>query len=519
MSTPKLAQIEIFSHGVRISKVSPEIDHIIREFCHTFIQYKLEKVNGRWVKKQDKIYGYINKVDRTLLFHRNQFHDFVNRCKLSGYDMERFDLIEYEIEPGVDTYIKMKPEFTLREKQVPAANWLREDNRIRTAELQTGFGKSFLYCNEVAASGKRGGLVVLPRYIDKWYGDFGKYYDIEPQDILLIKSGKTLMDAMLLIRDGRLPDFKVAMFSLSTINKFIEHFESSDAETYMYPFTPFEFMQLLGIHVLGFDEVHQCALQVFTTIIHFHVPKQVYLSATLVSDDDFTLQMYNVAFPNGERFRTVDYNRYIDVVAIEYGIREPRKIRCSYRGKEYNHAAFEDSLRRNGKLFKQYLNLIWSIVKHDFLTMRTPGMKMLIFAAKKETCDAIVGHIKRKLGDNPANLRVSKYVAEDAYEVLLESDITASTLGSSGTAVDIPDLVKVLMTNNLAAIAANIQAVGRLRELKKWPDVKLEFFYLYCRDIPKHVEYHRKKIGDLKGRVRSHRTLVSPVTLDVNLPA
>lgn len=89
-------------------------------------------------------------------------------------------------------------------------------------------------------------------------------------------------------------------------------------------------------------------------------------------------------------------------------------------------------------------------------------------------------------------MTVSKYVAEDDYSVLVDSDITASTLGSSGTADDIDGLVVVLMTTNIQAIAANQQAVGRLRKIKleerpTWTNVPLKFLYTFCGIFPNRL--------------------------------
>ena len=520
----KLAVIEKFSHGVRISNVSPALNNCINEFCKTMAHYRLERnQQGYWVQNLFKVYGVINKINRTILFHRNMYDDLWFRISKLGYTEADFDIREYEVEPGPDIDLAVYSTYVARDNQIPILEYLKEPVDHRTLEVQTGVGKSLLSCMGISADGGRGGFVMLPRYLDKWLADVGRYFDVTSEDILVIKSAKDIMNAMLHAQQGTLTDFKVVLFSLSTLDIWLKLYESIGPDTYPYPMTPQEFMPALGIRTLVFDEVHQSAHQVFNCIIHFHTPKQVYLSATLKSDDTFIMKMYDVAFPRDKRYKTPEWDKYIDVVAVEYGIADARKIRTSYRRKEYSHAAFEDSIRRNRKLYKQYLNLIWSIVKADYLSIYKPGMKMLIFASKKETCEAIVAHIKKMLAKSPyAHLTVSKYVAEDEYAVLMESDVTASTLGSSGTAVDINGLVVVLMTTNIQAIAANHQAVGRLRKIKPgqfsgWPEnVPLRFLYTFCRDIPKQVDYHMKKVRDLDGIVKSHTTIMSPVVLDVN---
>lgn len=516
----KLAVIEKFSHGVRLSKVSPLLTPCVNEFCKQMAHYRLEKTpKGNWESTLFKIYGVINKLNRSVLFHRNMWDDLWERLQRHGYNEDNFEIREYIVESGPDINLEMEDWFIPREDQTPILSYLKEPVDSRTLEVQTGKGKSALACHGIVDDGGRGGFVVLPRYIDKWMADIGKYLKVKADDILLINTAKALGQVMVHAQQGTLGDFKIVLFSLTTLDIWIKLYESVDADTYPYPFAPQEFMQMLGMRNLVFDEVHQSAHQVFNCIIHFHVAKQIYLSATLKSDDPFIMRMYNVAFPIVDRYKTPEWDRYIDVAAIEYGIVDANKIKTSYRRREYSHAAFEDSLRRNRKLYKQYMELIWTSVFADYLQIRQPGMKMLIFCAKVETCEAVVAFIKRRLFKVGAgDLTVSKYVAEDEYSVLLDSDITVSTLGSSGTAVDIPDLITVLMTTNISAIAANHQAVGRLRKILKpeWAHIPLRFFYLYCRDIPKQVEYHQKKLRDLDGIVKSHINLVSSITLDAN---
>merc|ERR1712098_430540 len=111
----------------------------------------------------------------------------------------------------------------------------------------------------------------------------------------------------------------------------------------------------------------------------------------------------------------------------------------------------------------------------------------------------IADHLAKR---NPT-LEVARYISEDDYEVLMESDISASTALSAGTGVDIPGLRYSLMTTNINSSQANIQIVGRLRRLKDWPDVEPDFMYILARNLPKHMEYHEKKKKLLRPRVKS----------------
>jgi len=93
---------------------------------------------------------------------------------------------------------------------------------------------------------------------------------------------------------------------------------------------------------------------------------------------------------------------------------------------------------------------------------------------------------------------VKRYVEDDPYDNLMKPDIRVSTLQSAGTAVDIPNLATTVMTTAVSSSQANIQGLGRLREMK---DGRVpEFVYFACVDIKKHMEYHEKKREMLKDR-------------------
>ena len=79
---------------------------------------------------------------------------------------------------------------------------------------------------------------------------------------------------------------------------------------------------------------------------------------------------------------------------------------------------------------------------------------------------------------------------DDPYENAIEADIRVSTVLSGGTAIDIPNLRTALMTNSIQSPVSNLQALGRLRQLK---DRDVTFSYMVNFHIPKQVDYHNRK--------------------------
>jgi superfamily II DNA or RNA helicase len=112
--------------------------------------------------------------------------------------------------------------------------------------------------------------------------------------------------------------------------------------------------------------------------------------------------------------------------------------------------------------------------------------KLVVFCASIDMCTEYTKHLKEEFPD----LDVRRYVEDDPYENVIEADIRVTTIQSGGTAIDIPNLRVAIMSVSVDSPVSNLQALGRLRELK---DRDVKFYYLYCLQIPKQVGYHRNR--------------------------
>jgi superfamily II DNA or RNA helicase len=265
---------------------------------------------------------------------------------------------------------------------------------------------------------------------------------------------------------------------------------------------PERMYEVLGVGVRIVDEVHQHFHVNFKMDLYTHLPKGLYLSATLESDDTFTERMYKLAYPMNTRINSGAFHKYAEVTAIEYSLQYADKVKCSRNG-SYNHIVYEEWLMKKKQALANYLEMIGNIVETDYVKKRVDKQKMLIFAASVEMCRIIAEYLKKRF----PKFTIGKYTSEDKYETLMTNDISVSTIGSSGTAVDIPDLITCLMTTGVVERKANLQALGRLRDLKHYPNQKVHFLYLVCTDIRKQREYHQKKLELFKPRVLVHRTM------------
>ncbi|WP_321936261.1 hypothetical protein [Paraburkholderia sp. J8-2] len=122
-----------------------------------------------------------------------------------------------------------------------------------------------------------------------------------------------------------------------------------------------------------------------------------------------------------------------------------------------------------------------------------------VFCASIDFCTLLANWLSEHYRD----LRVERYVGSlnDPYENLITPDISVSTHGSAGTAVDIPQLTAVIMSQSMRSSPGSVQNLGRLRKL---PDGRRpSYTFLVCEDIPKHIEYHEHRQKLLDGRVKS----------------
>jgi hypothetical protein len=161
--------------------------------------------------------------------------------------------------------------------------------------------------------------------------------------------------------------------------------------------------------------------------------------------------------------------------------------------------------KREKGMLNNYLKLITDVLKMGhFRNGYQFGDRCLIYCAGIEMCTIVTEHLRKLY----PHLKINRYVEEDPYENLMESDITVSTLLSAGTAVDIPMLTTVILTTAVSSSPSNLQGFGRLRELKDGRPP--QFYYFVCEDIPKHTEYHDRKRDLLETRALNYKSWPMP---------
>lgn len=347
-------------------------------------------------------------------------------------------------------------------------------------------------------------VIVLASYVDKWVGDITSILEIDKSEVAVIR-GSDALQRCTRYPETDLPIPKAFVISISTIANWYKLYEEQKDHPSLeaYSCKPWELFSHLGIGTVIFDEVHQHPHAVYRIYTYLHAPRTISLSATLLTKDPTLQKVQAMMFPHHRRYDKLKLKRYITVHACAYQIADfiHSKVRTSEYGQNsYSHTAFEKSILKHPRLSKQYLDMIVKLVESSYIEGKMEGDKLAIFVGSAKMADAVVGALKKQFG----RLDIRTYLERDPYENAIVPDIRVSTILSLGTAIDIPQLRVSIMTNSIESPIANVQTLGRLRELK---DRDVRFYYLYCSTIPKHQEYHLKKIDLFSSRVKEHKQL------------
>ena len=495
-------KVDVYSHSVKVSRYYQQGKEALLSFCKQMVEYKLRHVRGgKFVREMARVYAASTKDRQEFRFHINVLKDLLKHLKQWGYGDDRLKIVNHSMYRPTPISLPIRSHFKPRDYQVKPIEYIVEnDSRTKILVIQTGKGKSLMSLIALSHIGHRVALIIKGMFVDKWIADIQESCDVSKDSVMVVRGSKDLKRLIELGKEDEL-NAKVIIITNKTLYNYYKAYEGKSGRRFGYECKPEDLFKVLGVGVRLIDEVHLDFHLNFKIDLYSHVPKTVSLSATMTSDDPFINRMYEIMFPLDIRFKGIAFDRYIGVKALFYKAENIRHIRYIGRSRSYSHVMFEQSVMKNPKILKKYLDLIVNVVNTSYIDKKDPGQKMLIFCSSVEMCTVLVKHLKKLY----PQLDVRRYVSEDDYSNLLEADVSVSTIKSAGTAVDIPDLRTCLMTDALSSRQANEQTVGRLRRLKRWPDVTPEFLYLVCEDIPQHIRYHERKVKVLGDKVLNHK--------------
>lgn len=397
--------------------------------------------------------------------------------------------------------LTLKSEHIPREEQEKFIQALIDDNGIPSflLDLQPGYGKSLIGYHSSVRMKQKFGILVKPTFLDKWVDDVYKYSNLSEDQIYVIR-GRTSLLKLFDMKREEVKRIDVFVISMRTITNY--HYLCF-TENY-YKVRPENFMEYTGITNVLNDESHKEFEALFKVIMWMNPYKLLGLSATMDSNKPGENDFYNLLYPKKDRLNSMfGLNRYLTLMFVNYklarGINLPHK---TFKG--YNHIMYEQAIMKNINVLTDYIEMILEMVAKYYIDYQEEqkyefkNPKCLLFFSTVDMCMIMTKKIKEVY----KHLKVQKYTAEDKYEDMIQSDIIVSTNQSLSTGIDIPNLITAIQTVSIGDQQLNIQAAGRLREIKG-KDVL--YVCLQTDSIQKQQQLKLKRLNTLRDRVRHIR--------------
>jgi superfamily II DNA or RNA helicase len=492
---------DVYQTGATITVVNEYDRYILQKYEKGMSQFEEKWVPGRGrVRSVRRTFIVSNKTNGTFGIHRNQIQDFIDFLKDYRVSDEEILIKLHDSHVGGDNNLEMIDGFKLRDNQVPIIDFLCQNRSVSILPIQMGTGKTCLALHYVCKIKKRAMVVMGAMHIDTWIRDAKKFYK-DTNKVKVIRGNAQLRKYIHEGMNDKL-DADIFLVSVNTIRDYLTEFEEHGKST--YGCEPKDLYRILGIHVRVTDEVHENLHFNFRHAIQTDTPISVYLSATIISYDPFINKLYNIIYPLDRRYTGLVWKKYVNVYAVGYELEEPRKVKYKGGNGMYSHHVYEDWITKDPGRLNRYLKLVSGIANEGFIKVYQSGMKLLIIFSSVEMCQIAASYFTKTY----PQFTVTSYNADDENETLHNFDIICSTLGSSGTGVNIVGLRTLILTIGLQNREKNIQVMGRLRELEElYPGVNPSYYYMVVKDIPKQMVYHYNKLKLFSSLVKSHKTL------------
>lgn len=496
-------EVDVYSHFFIISKIQNRALGLVFSFSNKLTRWTWVKEPGQKPAfKPTHLFGTKTKNNSEFRFHSGLLNDFLEHVKRGGMPDFGYVVRRAPLYQPAKIQATLNPKYELRPYQQKALEHIANKDiasNSRLISFAMGQGKTLTSLASCSAIGNRVAVVILPQYIDKWCSDIQETLNVPTKDIMTVQGGGQLRGLMSLAEENQLTS-EFLVLSVTTLQNYYKLYETApeDLDSLGYVFKPDVLWEKLGVGVIIVDETHQHINSVYRTMLYTHVPLLIALSATLLTEEPVVKRVHDAMYPRECRFEGEAMDKYIKVYPVEYNFKEltPPVRTTEYGSKTYSHNTFEKSIMQKPHIKQSYYKMIKHFVELGFIQHHKPGDKMIIFASTIAMCTDLTNYLKKEY----PQLDVRRYVEDDLYENVIDADIRITTVLSAGTAVDIPMLTCALQTVSIASSVSNLQSFGRLRKLK---DRDVRFYYLYCRQIPKQMEYHQKRLELFRSRAAS----------------
>ena len=498
-------KIYTYSHYFKVIPDMQKVRELCGRFAQDLVQWNTRSFRGKMIREPYKVFAASTRNRSEFRFHITLLDDFIHHLENHGIVYGNVEKIKVEYEPTTDPNVelKIKAGWKPMEHQVPILEYLDQQkvtaNNLVT--LYTGGGKSYVSMQYASNIGKRVIYLLRPAFMDKWWEDVHNTLELKKGDVVTVNGSDQLKGLLGMFSEPGYQLPKIILLSNKTYQSYLKLYEEYGREILDmgYDCLPEDLYAHLGVGIRFIDEVHLDFHLNFKADMYTNIPKAVAMSASLVNQNPFLLRMYNIAYPQNDRYKSPPPKKYIEAKAVFYKLQPNRRPQTSWPGRtDYSHGAFEKWIMKDEDLFDNYLAMLDNVIKGSYIADYKPGDRLLVFCYSIDMATRMAEYLTEQYPDKT----VERYVEDDEYANVMEPDIRVSTVLSAGTGIDIKKLKVAIMTTAISSEQSNIQALGRLRELKD-DDRPPIFIYFNCEDVPKHMEYHLRKKELFSTRVKS----------------
>lgn len=506
---PVMLKAERYSHGVRISGYNRDTFYRLTQFLESLSLKEPKKLpHGGMVMELKKKYYGLTENYREIFIHRNCYKDLVAYLKQKGISESQIACVDIPTPAVLPAEYVVKSMYVLHDYQEPIVAELADDLYSRRLDLQTGKGKTLSALAALARMGGRAVIMVQPKFFGIWLKALEETYEGFEKGNRRVRKIEGSAQLQGLIEEGIAGDVEADIYLISavTYRGYIEAYEkyAEHITEHGYACAPQRFHEVLGVGTQINDEIQDDPGLVFRTDIFTNIRKQIYLSATPYTGNEYVTKMITVMLPEETMCTLPTYDMYINAVGLLYS--DPTIQSKDYLTpfkNTYNHARYETQMLKSKKRTAAYYAMATRVINRIFIEDRIPGQKLLVLCATVEFINKLLVHLKATYPE----LQIGSFTAGSDFRTLQTNDITVSTIKSAGTGQDILDLREVFLMQHTDSKKDNVQILGRLRKLKNFKGVIPRLTYLACQHIPQALKYHNNKTEHFEGKVLSHRTM------------
>lgn len=521
MSTVPMGVITLYATGFKVSDIKHLIRNPVKWFSERYVERYTKDMNygkGNTVTLENvgKPFYCVTANQEEYRFHISALEDFFAFMSAKGYGKHLFEIKELSrYYPVAKAEFKWVSDKTPRpEDQVAPIEFMLKDAPKRVAELQTGSGKTLMSQYVLFKSQMRAIIIMQPQFLEGWLdkkgleGLLGIKEPVspgDPTDLYVVHDTRDFMDLIELAKSKTL-DAKVIVVKNTVIRAYLGYYFETNGDDDKYGCAPEYLMQTLGVGIRIMEEAHLDVNLNYRMDCCFNTWKTIYLSATLSTNGSYFMRkIYEKMFPEDDCI-SMEYKIYTIVKGYSYHVDNPKRYKVNGFMGMYNHANFEASVLRLGK-FKRYMDIVYYMMDDNYFRTYKPGQKAIIYLYRADLCIEAAKLLKQRYPNLKVTYKIGTITAEEGYS----GDIIVTTLKSTGTGKDLPNVAFVGVTISINSEQTNEQVKGRAR--KPNDDTIPVFAYCYAQNIEKQVKYHHEKKRIFQGKVIAHQELSTGIYL------